>query len=42
VVLEGSLALLADGTRVDAGPGKIVYLRPLTSRAEPLRMIDCR
>jgi quercetin dioxygenase-like cupin family protein len=109
VVLAGTLALLADDTRVDAGPGEIVYLpggrvhawraesaearflvlatprheafyreccvpaasfeqprtrarstlvsscprgrntasrssrrRPLTSRAEPLRMIDCR
>jgi quercetin dioxygenase-like cupin family protein len=26
IVLTGSLALLADGTRVDAGPGEIVYL----------------
>jgi len=26
IVLEGTLALLADGTRVDAGPGEIVYL----------------
>ena len=26
IVLEGTLALLADGSRVDAGPGEIVHL----------------
>lgn len=37
IVLEGSLALLASGTRVDAGPGDIVYVaagEPHAWRAE--------
>lgn len=37
IVLEGSLALLADGQRIDAGPGDIVYVaagEPHAWRAE--------